>query len=112
MKLFSLCTLYLLATTPPHKKISKREEKWDSQILPSLLRYKAKYDDLLVPGSYIDPVTNIKLGSLVESIRNKGTWKQKHKELLGLGFEFNSTDVLEAAVHRYSVAMGCKYAEW
>ena len=92
MKLFSLCTLYLLATTPPHKKISKREEKWDSQILPSLLRYKAKYDDLLVPGSYIDPVTNIKLGSLVESIRNKGTWKQKHKELLGLGFEFNSTD--------------------
>ena len=89
MKLLFLTSCYLFATSPS-KRVSKREEKWQEEILPSLLRYKDVYNDLLVPKNYVDPVTRINLGSLVETIRNKGTWKQKHRELLDMGFDFDS----------------------
>lgn len=34
---------------------------------------------------------NLKLGTLVETIRNKGTWASKRPELEALGFEFRTT---------------------
>ena len=91
MKLLSLIGCYLLATDPTHR-VSKREERWRDEIIPSLIRYKNVNNNLLVPGNYVDPVTHVKLGSIVEKIRNKGTWGQKRQELLDLGFEFNSTN--------------------
>ena len=53
-----------------------------------------------MPTNFVVPCDNtwpvethdLKLGSIVETIRNKGTWRHKQSELMNIGFEYRSID--------------------
>jgi len=72
-------------------------------IRTALLEYKAVYGDLNVPKSYVIPSNDtrfskgtyemklwgMKLGQVVNDIRNSNTYKEYRDELLAMGFDYN-----------------------
>ena len=69
-----------------------------AKVKHALLAYKSLYDDLLVPSGFVIPkdadwpeeLWDLKLGSIVSTIRNSGHHSTNRAELEDMGFEFES----------------------
>ena len=89
-------------------------------VKPVLERYKAINGDLIVPQKFVVPecddwpalMWGIRLGSVVQDIRNKSCYKDRKEELIEIGFDYNpqyryhTYDAVQSALLQYKAIFG------